>query len=243
MFTDDDLSVVPESSLLMATATRVIAPEVCDLGHYNRKKIPFRGFKALAYLAPAYFTPSEEVLLQFNPERRPYVIIRLVSLTASHDAGKQGIGDDRLSRLISLLEQRLKVFITSERPLPEEFAHYRLSLPVNEIAHALYFADLFVGDSQTMASEAAILGTPVVRYNDFVGRISYMEVKQTKYALMLGFKTDQFETMMECIAGLLDQPDLKASWQVKAQHLMDDCEDVNEAIYRSVYSLTGKSHD
>jgi hypothetical protein len=227
----------------MATATRIIAPEVTDLGRFAQKKIPLKGFKELAYLTPAYFTPSPEIVFKFNPDRHPYAIVRLVSLTASHDAGKQGIGDDRLSRLIGLLEQRLKVFITSERPLPEEFAHYRLSLPVNEIAHALYFADLFVGDSQTMASEAAILGTPVVRYNDFVGRINSMEIKQTKYALMLGFRTDEFDAMMACIAGLLEQPDLKAGWQVKAQHLMDDCEDVNEAIYRTVYSLAGKSHD
>jgi predicted glycosyltransferase len=237
MFTDDDLSVVPETSLLLATTTKVIAPEVTDLGRFSGKKIPLRGFKEMAYLTAEYFSPSETVMLKFNPDRRPYAIIRLVSLTASHDAGREGLGDARLMRLIGLLERRMKVFITSERELPASVECYRLSLPVNEIAHALYFADLFVGDSQTMTSEAAILGTPAVRYNDFVGRIRSMEVKETKYGLTLGFKTSQFEEMIAAVESLLQQPDLKKEWQAKAQRLAQDCEDVNEAIYRSVKLL------
>ena len=36
------------------------------------------------------------------------------------------------------------------------------------------FASLYIGDSQTMAMEAAIIGTPSIRFNDFVGRIGVM---------------------------------------------------------------------
>lgn len=237
MFTDDDLSVVPESSLLLATATKVLAPAVTDLGSYSKKKLAINGYKELAYLAPDYFDPSEDILDKFNPERVPYAIIRLVSLTASHDAGKKGIGDDRLSKLIGILEKKLRVFITSERPLPDNFEQYRLTLPVNEIAHALYFADLFVGDSQTMASEAATLGTPAIRYNDFVGRINSMEIKQTKYDLMLGYKTSEFELMLSTIERLLSEPDLKIRWRAKSASFINDCEDVNKHIFNSVKAL------
>ena len=33
------------------------------------------------------------------------------------------------------------------------------------------FASLYIGDSQTMAAEAGVLGVPFVRFNDFVGRL------------------------------------------------------------------------
>jgi predicted glycosyltransferase len=237
MFIDDDLSVVPESMLLLATSTKVIAPVVTDLGNFSKKKIPLNGYKELAYLTPKYFIPSEDILLKFNPEKAPYVIIRLVSLTASHDVGKKGLGDELLEKLIRLLEKRFRVFITAERPLSKDFEHYRLSLPVNEIAHALYYADLFIGDSQTMASESATLGTPTIRFNDFVGRINSMEIKQTKYDLMLGFKTYEFELMLIEIEKLISQPNLKNQWRAKAEFFIQDCEDVNDLIYNSAISM------
>ena len=66
------------------------------------------------------------------------------------------------------------MYITSERELPEEFEKYRIKIKVNDIAHAIYFAELLIADSQTMSAEAAVLGTPYIRYNDFIGKISYL---------------------------------------------------------------------
>ena len=234
MFTDDDIDVVPESRLLLASASKILAPEITEIGKYQRKKIALKGFKEVAYLSPSYFTPSEKVLQRFNPGLKPYAIVRLVSLTASHDIGKNGIGDIRLKQLVELLEKKMCVFITSERALPKEWEKYRLTLPVHEIAHALFYAQLYVGDSQTMASEAAILGTPVVRFNDFVGKIRSMEIKQEKYGLMPGFTTNHFDDMLNTIEEMLKQPNLKAHWQDKAQQLLNDCEDVNEAIRKAI---------
>src|SRR5690606_9595071 len=42
------------------------------------------------------------------------------------------------------------------------------------IHHALAHARFVLGDSQTMTAEAAVLGIPALRINDFVGRISYI---------------------------------------------------------------------
>jgi predicted glycosyltransferase len=36
------------------------------------------------------------------------------------------------------------------------------------------YASLYIGDSQTMAMEAAVLGVPAIRFNDFVGKIGVM---------------------------------------------------------------------
>ena len=50
----------------------------------------------------------------------------------------------------------------------------------------MVFASLYIGDSQTMSAEAGILGTPFVRFNDFVGRINYMTEMEDVYELGYG---------------------------------------------------------
>ena len=48
------------------------------------------------------------------------------------------------------------------------------------------FASLYIGDSQTMAAEAGVLGAPFVRFNDFVGRIGYLRELEDVYELGYG---------------------------------------------------------
>ena len=48
------------------------------------------------------------------------------------------------------------------------------------------FASLYIGDSQTMAAEAGVLGVPFVRFNDFVGRIGYLKELEDVYELGYG---------------------------------------------------------
>ena len=50
------------------------------------------------------------------------------------------------------------------------------------------FASLYIGDSQTMAAEAGVLGVPFVRFNDFVGRIGYLRELEDRYELGYGIK-------------------------------------------------------
>ena len=50
----------------------------------------------------------------------------------------------------------------------------------------MVFASLYIGDSQTMAAEAGVLGVPFVRFNDFVGRIGYLRELEDTYELGYG---------------------------------------------------------
>ena len=120
----------------------------------------------------------------------------MVALTASHDDGIKGIDDNRLNELIRFLKTKGKVVISSERPLRSDFEKYRLQMNPIDMPHILAFAEMFIGDSQTMTSEATILGTPAIRMNDFVGRITVMDEKEFKYDLTYGFKSYQFDEML-----------------------------------------------
>jgi len=240
VFTDDDLSVVKEAYPLFAMATRVVAPLCTDLGKLNFKKIGYQGYHELAYLSPKYFTPDFSKTLQFNPEGGKYFILRLVSLTATHDHGKRGISNQQVRDLISLLEDRGKVFITSERALPIDFEKYRIRVAPSDIAHALYYAEMFIGDSQSMTSEAAVLGTPALRCNDFVGRISSMEEKELRYRITYGFKSEHFPKLVEKAKELLATPGIKDEWARRVQEMLAQCEDVNEVILREIYSCAAE---
>lgn len=57
--------------------------------------------------------------------------------------------------------------------------------------HVMAFASLYIGDSQTMAAEAGVLGVPFVRFNDFVGRIGYLRELEDKYELGYGILATQ----------------------------------------------------
>jgi len=78
------------------------------------------------------------------------------------------------------------VFITSEKQLPEELEKFRLKLPPEDIHHLIYYATLLYGESSTMSSEAAVLGTYSI-YIDDEGR-GYTDEEELKYGLVFNSK-------------------------------------------------------
>ena len=79
-----------------------------------------------------------------------------------------------------------RIYITSERPLEPQFEKYRIKINPLDMHHVMAFASLYIGDSQTMAAEAGVLGVPFVRFNDFVGRIGYLRELEDTYHLGYG---------------------------------------------------------
>ena len=67
-----------------------------------------------------------------------------------------------------------------------QFEQYRIKINPLDMHHVMAFASLYIGDSQTMAAEAGVLGVPFVRFNDFVGRIGYLRELEDKYELGYG---------------------------------------------------------
>ena len=75
--------------------------------------------------------------------------------------------------------------------------------------HALAAADFYLGDSQTMTAEAAVLGTPAFRINDFVGRISYLRELE-EYGLAFGFRPAEEAAALAAVDRVLAMPDRRA---------------------------------
>jgi uncharacterized protein len=93
---------------------------------------------------------------------------------------------------------------------------------------AMFYATMVIGDSQTMIAESAVLGTPAIRYNSFVGRISYLEELEHKYGLTYGFKPGQEGEMIKKIKELMNDNDLKADWDEKKKIMLSEKCDLNQ---------------
>lgn len=183
-------------------ASKIITPD-CYKGRVPRKKhIRYAGYHELAYLHPNRFSPDPEVLWTHGVDpNESFSVVRFVSWKALHDLKARGFSLDAKLRLAITLKKYGRVFITSEEPLSEELEEYRLPLAPHQVHHLLSFARLFIGESATMASESAMLGTPFV-YIDAVGR-GYTDEQERRYGLGYNFRPTQIAQSMEKAADIL----------------------------------------
>ena len=153
--------------------------------------------------------------------------MRFASLHAHHDSGIKGINTEIAQRLIDILKPHGRIYITSERPLEPQFEEYRIKINPLDMHHVMAFASLYIGDSQTMAAEAGVLGVPFVRFNDFVGRIGYLRELEDKYELGYGIKASaegSVDQLCSRVEELVSMPsaERKATFATRRQQMLSD---------------------
>ena len=229
---EDDAEIVPQMVKYgYRYATGIIAPECCSVKPYERKKISYNGYHELAYLHPNHFTPSKSIYPHLGiDENTPYFILRFVSLSAHHDKGINGISNEFAKKLIDKLTPIGRVFITSERKLEPEFEPFRITIHPNDMHNVLAFAKIYIGDSQTMTAEAAVLGTPALRMNDFVRKISYLEELEHRYQLTYGYKPHQQKDLENQLDQWLNDKNLQSEWNERKNKLLKDKIDVAQFL-------------
>ncbi len=238
---EDDSAAIP----LMARygfpyATAILAPNCCDQHPANHKKIGYEGYHELAYLHPNNFQSAVSDLPESIRSEGKYFVLRFASLHAHHDAGRKGIDDALALKLIESISPYGKVFITSERPFAERLERYRLSVHPAEMHQVMAHAALYIGDSQTMAAEAAVLGVPSIRFNDFVGELSYLEELEHRYHLTKGIRTNQPEELLALATTWASDPGIAALWNERRLTMLNNTIEVTpfwvetfEALARS----------
>lgn len=203
-------------------ADNIIAPDVCRTGKWKYKTIIYPGYHELAYLHPDLFQPDLDIIKKYIPTDKPFTLIRFAKLAAHHDSGIRGIDNQLAYKLISEVAKYSRVIISSERILPANIEKYRISINPLDIHHFLSYCNLYIGDSQTMAAEAAVLGTPFIRYNDFVGRISYLEELENKYQLGYGIKPGNENLLHKRVNEILSNPNNQKSYLDKRNNMLMD---------------------
>ena len=218
----DDTEHAKLAILSFASLTETILTPQCFNYDFGSKQIRFQGFMELCYLHPNYFKPNKEILNILNvSESEPYAILRFVSWDANHDIGHSGISFEDKLRLVDYLSSKMKVFISSESPLIEELQPYRICIPPEKMHDALSYATLYIGEGGTMASEAAILGTPSIFVNTLTGGV-VEEIEE--YGLLYGFRNS--DGVLEKVQDLLKTPNLMEIWQKRKDKMLSDKIDV-----------------
>jgi predicted glycosyltransferase len=143
--------------------TRLYVPD-CYTGPVpTGRTTRFPGWKELSYFHPDRFTPNFEAAKRagFEPSRRN-IFLRFVSWDANHDIGRSGWTRETMEKLAAALGLRGKLHISAEGALPATLDRFRFRGDVREAHHLLAHCALYVGESATMAAEAAVLGVPAI---------------------------------------------------------------------------------
>ena len=178
-----------ETATLTNSFTQPLATAFVTSTSYNApirgRSIKHNSYHELAYLHPKYFNANPNVLREAGLKKNErFFILRFVSWQSSHDLGVKGISN-RIS-FVKELEKRGKVLISSEAKLPAIFEKNRITLPANKMHDLMAFATLYVGESATMAAEAALLGVPSIYVANT--RRGYTDELEEKYGLVYNFE-------------------------------------------------------
>jgi predicted glycosyltransferase len=232
VFTDTE-HATEQIPLFKPFASKIVTP-TCFTTDFGHKHVRYNGYHELAYLHPDRFRPNPEVLAEIGlTTRDSFFILRFVSWEATHDIGHKGFSLEGKRRLIRLLQPHGKIIITSESPLSEEFEPYRLPISPVKIHDLLYYATMYIGEGGTMASEAAVLGTPSIFVNTLTAG-TFRELEQ-KYGLLKTFPYEQ--EAFSSTRHFLKNNDLKMEWIAKRQNMLMDTIDVTQWIME--YMLNG----
>lgn len=222
-FSEDDDDVIPiQAFLSYPTSTKVFNPDCLRFRYWKKKRVLYPSYHELAYLHPNNFTPDESVLEKYGLQRNRYIILRLVSLTAHHDAGVTGISPE--------LHQEMRTMLNNYTIIESMEGKAGNKIAPWDMHHVLAFSKMIISDSQTMTMEAGVLGIPAVRINSFADRCSVIQELENKYQLTFGFLPRQARLALQKIRELLQDDNLEMQWSNRRSRLLADKVDLNQRM-------------
>ncbi|MFP8953050.1 DUF354 domain-containing protein [Natrialbaceae archaeon A-arb3/5] len=208
----------------------ILSPAVTrrDLGddHYT-----FEGFKECAYLYPDVFEPDGAVreYLGVDPDE-PYALVRFNALDALHDDGLEGFTREQRRDLLERLDERATVFVSDESGKMDlhELPARPYDLHPALIHDAMAEASLLVADTGTMVNEAALLGTPALRYRGTDDH-EYGEFRELERVGLVE-QFDRYEGVRDRACELLVDETASDRWQRRRQEYVGDLVDLTDLL-------------
>ncbi len=148
-------------------------------------------------------------------------MLRFNAFDCSHDLGVRGLTDADKIALVRELSAYGEVFISSEIDVPKQITEHILNVQNKRIHDVLYDASLFITDTQTMATEAALLGTPTIRSNAFEGDCDVGALIEFEREFHLLFNLTTADEIAAKAVHLIQDPHAKEDWQKKRDRLLE----------------------
>jgi len=213
IFTDTENARL--TNLLSFRFAKNIFLPACYESKVNKRSIMYDGYHELAYMIPKYIGET------IKPKNK--FLVRFVGWYAVHDIGEKSLSDKQKIAIINTLKEAGEVFISSEAPLPEEIQKFTYKFHSSEIHSFMKDCKMIVGESATMASEAACLGIPAIFISN-TGR-GYTTEQDKKYGLIKHYRLNQWEDIIRTLKKWAFQ-DIHNEWQEKRWNMLKDKIDV-----------------
>lgn len=200
--------------------------------HLGSNHYEFHGFKESAYLHPAVFTPDPTVRADLGVgEDEPFVFVRFNAFGSHHDVGHSGFPPGRRTELVDRLAEHATVFVSDEAAAFEfdNIAARPYELHPARLHDVLAEARLLVADTQTMVTEAALLGTPAIRSNSFVGDGDMGNFIALEEAGLI-VNAPSLEAVIDTADELLTDPTVPVQWQACRDEFIKDMTNLTELI-------------
>ena len=220
IFVVDSEPTTIDHYLSRPVANAILTPSAFrkDLGS---KHYVFDGFKEIAYLHPETFSPDSSVREELGVGDDPFAIVRFNAFGSHHDVGEGGFTPDERRHLITSLSEHVDIVVSDEGDDLnfEDLPARPFDAHPAQLHDALAEASLLVADTQTMVTEAALLGTPAVRSNSWVGEDdmgNFLELEEHD----LIFNLRDLNTVLETTEKLLAAEDTAERWQHRRQEYL-----------------------
>jgi len=219
-----------ESAKFVNRVVYKLADQYCTPQSYletaGNNHIRYQGYHELAYLHPSRFTPNPTIPPKYGLSGQELFVLRFVAWESIHDVGEKGLSLSLKREILQRLSKRGKVVISSESTLPEEFEPYRLQIPPEDIHHILACTSILIGESSTMASEAAILGAHAF-FVSKTGR-GVNDEQEKKYGINHCFSHNQDEEVLSRLDSLLALPNIRADAERRRDSMIANSVDVTQ---------------
>lgn len=234
LFTDTEHATL-QNYLAYPFSDLICTPESYwdDIGS---NQIRYPGFHQLAYLHPNRFSPDPDVLEAVGADENDVlVVVRLVSWNAAHDVGQAGI--DHVETIVEGLERAgATVLVSAEADLPASLEDRRIDLPAHEVLDLLYYADLFVGESGSMAIESAVLGTPTIYVSSLSAGV--LEELEDRYGLIHSYApSPQPDVLLDQATAILEAG--PSTWERRKRRMLEEKVDTTSFILEVVDRVVG----
>lgn len=214
----DDTEHAVFGHFLYRPFTDVVLSPSCYNTKLSKNQMLFNSYMELCYLHPNYFTPDTEIFKELNlVENSEYCILRFVSWDANHDVGQHGLTVNDKIRIVKELSAYCTVYISSEQKLPEQLLKYKLNIHPSRLHHVLYYANLYIGEGGTTASESVVLGTPAIYINTLNAGLFDDE---SKYGLL--YHILDIDEVINKAKTILENSNSKMEYSKKKEIMLND---------------------
>jgi predicted glycosyltransferase len=123
--------------------------------------------------------------------------------------------------------------------MPETLRPLAIKVSPEQIHDLLHYASLYIGEGATMATEAALLGTPSIYVSTLVGTMGNFDELMERYQLVYSYYDP--EQALEKALSLLEN-NAKVEWQERRNTLLGETIDVTEMTVEAVCSAAESSN-